>query len=141
MPLKTPDTRAIAQVLIEANRWAVNGFEVKTPQDGTPDQISIYCEAWHEIDGARVTVTPLGLVELRGPAAIGALLADAAARFEAARLTATDPAVALYQALRDAMTAVAVAAGRFPADAEPEPLEPGLAVQMSAIAPITPVVS
>jgi hypothetical protein len=121
MAVRTPTVRAITEVLVRANRWAVTGFEVRTPQDGAADSIAIYSEAAEvDGDGKRLAVTQLGLIELTSPVAIAALLADVGVRYEAYRQTATAPGVAMTLALREALVAVATAHGKFPADAEPE---------------------
>jgi hypothetical protein len=121
MAYETASPVTVTQVLIEANRWAVTGIDIRTPQDGSLDNIFIYAESWTGAGapgGFRGDINQCPTLEVSGPSSILALCNSAATKYEALVSSYAND-VAFYRACRDTFLEYAVAQGTIPSSAAP----------------------
>ena len=117
MARKTDNPRDVVTVRTRANRWAITGFDVRTPQDGSPNSVHIYAESWEQSGSARLHVTAMGQTDIVGNTAIAAVLTRIGEIYEEQRAAGVDHWLAQYNAMKLALEEVKIAVGDFPDDA------------------------
>ena len=118
MTIRTDDERELMLARVVANRFGVTALHILTPQDGSPNAMTIEAEAWILRDDAiRRSVTAVRPLELVGDTEVFPVLNEASALYEAYRALGVPGGFALYLAIRDAVYNAQRHSSRFPTDA------------------------